>query len=76
MSSVLGKRILGTTAKMLNDMLRDLCGLNNFIFLPRNEIKRHHLYEDNIHLNDEGTNIFASNLLESINRIYNDDRRF
>ena len=75
-SSIFGKRNVRLSARIreLNDILKGLCELNNFIFLSHNEIRRHHLHEDGVHLTDDGTDVYASSILDTINGIYN--RRF
>ena len=53
---------------LLNKLLRDLCVANNFCFLDnKNIFLAYHLAYDNVHLNFEGTNLLANNLLGCLN---------
>ena len=54
----------------LNAELKELCRLNNFIFIDNSNIlAKEHLY-DRVHLNDPGTDILADNYLYHLRRSF------
>ena len=55
----------------MNDILYDLCKLNNIYFLSNDNISRSFICDDGIHLNQKGTHILASNFVTFINNIFN-----
>ena len=50
----------------LNDILKSLCLLHNFIFINNDEIKDEHLFNDGVHLNEDGSKILADNYLSAL----------
>ena len=49
----------------LNNLLRDLCVINNFEFLENSMLAlSHHVHSDGVHLNTVGSDILASNYLQ------------
>ena len=53
---------------ILNGLLRDLCDEHDFNFIDNDNILlQEHIDKDGIHLNGEGTDIFARNLVEYLN---------
>ena len=53
--------------RQVNDLLRDECKRNNFQFVSNDNITREVLWRDGLHLNNDGTYIFASNLADFLN---------
>ena len=51
----------------VNELLRDECTRNNFQFISNDNISRDVLWRDGLHLNNDGTYIFASNLVDFLN---------
>ena len=51
----------------INDMLKDLCVRENFVFISNDSIRKEHLWIDGLHLLDEGTTILANNIINSLN---------
>ena len=68
--SIFVKRNLKVSAviRQVNDILRDLCVLNNFNFIGNLNITRESLSYDGIHLSKEGTVIFAGNIVDHIKK--------
>ena len=68
-SSILLKRQMKLTKiiRQVNDCLRDDCEKFGFLFVSNDNISREHLWNDGIHLNDNGTFIFASNIVNFLN---------
>ena len=54
----------------LNDLLRSMCKLNNFMFIDNSEITEEHLF-DGIHLNQDGSKILAENYLSALWKMHN-----
>ena len=54
----------------LNGILKDLCLLNNFIFINNSGITEKHLYTDGVHLNDDGSKMLADNYLVALYEIH------
>ena len=52
-----------------NEKLQDLCGKYGFHFISNDNIGRKFLSDDGIHLSEDGTDIFASNFVNSVNDI-------
>ena len=51
----------------VNELLKEMCVREHFVYISHDSIKQNHLYKDGIHLLDEGTNILANNIINSIN---------
>ena len=64
-SSILPKRNikLSKLIRQVNDILYDLCKMNNIYFLSNSNISRNFICDDGVHLNEKGTHILASNLV-------------
>ena len=79
-SSVLVKRSpkLNTIIRRANEMLCDLCRANGFGFICNDMITTQYLWNDDIHLQDLGTNILSSNFINFVNNFLtkNVDNRF
>ena len=75
-SSIFIKRQFKLTRiiKQVNDHLRDECRSNKFHFISNDNITNECLWKDGLHLNNEGTCMFASNLVDFLNGfIFNRD---
>ena len=59
---------LSAFIRKVNDELCELCSTNNFHFVSNDHIIRKHLCGDGVHLSDLGTNIFAGNIVNYLNR--------
>ena len=59
---------LSAFIRKVNDELCELCSTNNFHFVSNDNIIRKHLCGDGVHLSDLGTNIFAGNIVNYLNR--------
>ena len=55
--------------RRVNEKLQDLCGKYGFHFITNDIIGRKFLSDDGIHLSEDGTDIFASNFVNSVNDI-------
>ena len=54
----------------VNVFLQGLCVKNNFTFLDHSNINvREHLLKDGVHLNEAGTKLFASNMVNCLNKL-------
>ena len=53
--------------RQVNDLLKRKCKENNFHFVCIDNVTREQLSRDAIHLNNEGTCIFAGNLVDYLN---------
>ena len=53
--------------RQVNDLLRDECKRNNFQLVSNDNITREVLWRDGLHLNNDSTYIFASNLVDYLN---------
>jgi hypothetical protein len=54
----------------LNNVLRELCEKNGFIFVENDDIVlRPHGHYDRVHLNKEGSDILCRNLLFALNNV-------
>lgn len=76
-SEVLPKRNRHVTAviRRVNDRLAELCKENNFHFISHHlDITTELLCHDGIHLTDEGTTIFAGNMVDYINNFILNNR--
>ena len=51
----------------VNDLLRDGCKRNNFHIISNDIITGAVLWREDLHLNKDGTHIFASNLVDILN---------
>ena len=58
---------LARIIRQVNDLLHDECKINNFQFISNDNITREVLWRDGLHLNNDGTYIFASNLADFLN---------
>jgi hypothetical protein len=56
----------------LNAFLRDLCVVNNFIFIDNANISVEHLFTDGVHLTDQGSQILCDNYLFYLNSTFDD----
>ena len=53
--------------KELNDILRELCKMFNFIFIENDNIwPEFHLVEDGVHLNDKGSKLLCKNFQDAL----------
>ena len=70
-SSILVKKNVRVSAviRRVNEKLQDLCGKYGFHFISNDNIGRKFLSDDGIHLSEDGTDIFASNFVNSVNDI-------
>ena len=68
-SSILVKKQVKLTQiiRQVNDYLRDECERNSFCFVNNDNITREYLWKDRTHLNNDGTRIFAGNLVDFLN---------
>lgn len=55
---------LTRTIRRINDLLHDECKRNNVHFINNDNITREALWRAGLHLNNDNTYLFASNLLE------------
>ena len=53
--------------RQVNDHLSDECGSNKFHFISNDNIINQCLWKDELHLNNDGTFRFASNLVDFLN---------
>ena len=69
-SSNLPKKNIALTRLMqqVDNILREQCILNEFVFISNDNISRTHLWKDGIHLEDLGTNILAGNFVDFLIR--------
>ena len=69
-SSILPKRNIALThlIRQVNYSLRKQCILNGFGFISNDNISRTHLWKDEIHLEDLGTNNLAGNFEDFLSR--------
>ena len=75
-SSIFVKRQFKLTRiiKQVNDHLRDECRSNKFHFISNYNVTNECLWKDGLHLINEGTYMFASNLVDFLNGfIFNRD---
>ena len=72
-SSVLVKNNIKVTKfiTQLNDILINLCLVNDFYFILNDNITRDLIYQDGVHLNKDGTCILADILVDFANAINN-----
>ena len=54
-------------SKELNEILQNLCIINDFIFINQTNIGLEQLASDGVHLNDEGSIRLANNYLDNLN---------
>ena len=68
-SSIFPKKQIKLTSiiREINDILKEQCRENNFHFICNDNISRDYLWKDGVHLNDEGTSIFESNIVNFLN---------
>ena len=53
----------------INNLVRALCGKENFYFIHNNSIKDEHLWDDGLHLLDEGRHVLVNNFAKALNNI-------
>ena len=56
--------------KNVNNILKDLCFSNKFIFIDNSNISANLLHTDGIHLNNESKEIFSDNIVNSLNNTF------
>ena len=68
-SSILIKRNirLNSVIRKINDELQELCKKYNFNYISNDEIGRSFLFDDGVHLSDNGMDISAGNFVNNIN---------
>ena len=69
-SSVLPRKnsLFQNNRHTLNIMLKELCVMNNFIFIENDDILlKPHVHHDGVHLNDTGTQLLYRNILNVLN---------
>ena len=54
----------------INNMLKDLCFDLGYVYIDNENIEIEHLFNDGVHLNQDGSDILGGNLLHSLNNIY------
>ena len=54
----------------LNALLKDMCYDLGYIYIDNNNIEHEHLFNDGVHLNQEGSYILAKNLLHALNNVF------
>ena len=52
----------------INNITKGLCATENFNFISNDSINVQHLWKDGLHLLEEGTNILANNIINSLNK--------
>ena len=52
----------------VNDFLKTFCTEANFIFISNDNITKDFLYNDGVHLLDEGTNLLVNNFIDNLNK--------
>ena len=58
---------LNALTRRVNDLLRDLCSLNGFVYICTNAITTEYPWKDGIHLQDLGKYILSSNFIKFVN---------
>ena len=58
---------LSKIIQKINEILQQMCSVNNFHFVNNDNVTRKFLWKDGIHLNKDGTYIFASNIVNYLN---------
>ena len=68
-SSILAKKQIKLTKviRQVNDILQDKCEQNGFLFVNNDNVTREYLWKDGLHLNNDGTRLFAGNLVSCLN---------
>ena len=56
--------------KELNDILKSLCLISNFIFINNNDINLGHLHSDGVHLNEDGSKLLADYYLRALCEVH------
>ena len=51
----------------MNDFLKELCTDNNFIYISNDFLTKDFLWNDGVHLLDEGTNMLVNNFIQYLN---------
>ena len=59
---------LSSFIRKINDELCQLCLINSFHFVSNDIIIRKHLCGNGVHLRESGTNIFAGNIVNYLNK--------
>ena len=54
----------------LNALLKDMCYDLGYIYIDNNNIEHEHLFNDGVHLNQEGSYILAKNILHALNNVF------
>ena len=72
-SSVLVKNNINLTKfiKHLNNILRNLCLVNDLYFISNDNVTRDFIFQGGVHLNKDGRCILAGNVVDFINAINN-----
>ena len=55
----------------INDLLKDLCETEDFIFINNDSIGKGLLWNGGIHLVNEGKDMLVNNFIDHINNLYN-----
>ena len=55
--------------RQLNDISRNLCSVNDFCFISNDNIMRHFICHDGVHLNKDGTCILVGNFVDFLSTI-------
>ncbi len=54
----------------LNQILIELCQRHQFTFIDNGDINDEHLYQDGVHLNEDGTKVLADNYLNALRKLH------
>ena len=70
-SGIVFRRSKATSKKVfeINNLVRALCGKENFYFIHNNSIKDEHLWDDGLHLLDESRHVLVNNFAKALNNI-------
>ena len=73
MSSLLAKNNIKITKfiSQLNNILRNLCLVNDFYFISNANITKDFICQDGVHLNKDGKCILAGHFVDFVNAINN-----
>ena len=53
--------------RVLNGLLRENTGMYNYVFIDNSDIEEEHLWKEQLHLNNKGTNRLACHFLDCLN---------
>ena len=63
----INNRLSVDVVKSVNNKIIEMCNENNFTFIDNSNISKSHIYEDGLHLADNGRSVLVENFTRELN---------